>query len=187
MENGAVVVLGGEEDGGEDTSDAGAGGYVEIISNPRIGIAGFYLQGVLQIGQGFPGDDAAHSAAVDAQDVYFASLILNRLKTIHLRGSFRGGRNDLFKQGRGWNRYRCWALEAFPMKDDGDFRRRTFALLGCRRSLLPMLLQLELGGTYPCRCPQISLTSKTGFLPNLQTSRPHLTWAAVASSMAIED
>jgi hypothetical protein len=80
-------------------SYAGAGGDVEVIGDSSVRVAGFQFECVFQIRLSFSGEYASHSAAVDARNADFASLVLHPLfrspKTEHGNrmndGTFRGG------------------------------------------------------------------------------------------------
>lgn len=92
------MVLGGEEHRRENSSDAGAGGDVEVIGDSGVRVAGFLLESVLQIGQGLAGENASHAATVDGEYAYLATLVLDGGDAVDgggvgMRLSFRFGIN----------------------------------------------------------------------------------------------
>lgn len=78
LEHRPGLVSAGEEHGGKDASDSGAGGNVEVIGDSGVGIARFELERVLEIREGLSRENPPHaSAAVDAEYADFAPLVLD--------------------------------------------------------------------------------------------------------------
>jgi hypothetical protein len=74
-----ALVLSGKQHRGENASDAGAGGDVEVIGDSSVQVAGFQFEHMLQIGQSFARENALH---VDVENADFASLVLDRRDAI---------------------------------------------------------------------------------------------------------